>query len=73
MKPLYKTYKHYKGTLYVVYYIGTHTETEEKMVVYAKAFDSSCQIWIRPYDMFFENVIVDGVEMPRFQEVEWEE
>lgn len=59
-------YRHYKGNEYEVLGIGLHTEIEEKPVVY-KGLYEPYQIWVRPYDMFFETVIVDGVEVNRFQ------
>ena len=59
-------YRHYKGNEYEVLGIGLHTETEEKLVVY-KGLYEPYQIWVRPYDMFFETVVVDGVEVNRFQ------
>ncbi len=59
-------YRHYKGNEYEVLGIGLHTEIEEKLVVY-KGLYEPYQIWVRPYDMFFETVIVDGVEVNRFQ------
>ena len=59
-------YRHYKGNEYEVLGIGLHTETEEKLVVY-KGLYEPYQIWVRSYDMFFETVIVDGVEVNRFQ------
>ena len=62
-------YQHYKGNRYELLGVGLHTETEEKMVVY-KGLYAPYQIWIRPYDMFFEMVVVDGVEIPRFKKLE---
>ena len=32
-------YRHFKGTMYQVMCIGTHTETNESLVVYRKAYD----------------------------------
>ena len=59
-------YKHFKGNEYEVIDVATHTETNEKFVVY-KSVDSA-KVWIRPYAMFFE--IVDKPEYnysgPRF-------
>lgn len=63
------TYRHYKGNEYEVLGEGTHTETEEKFVVY-KALYEPYGIWIRPYDMFFERVTIDGEEIPRFAKIE---
>lgn len=58
-------YKHYKGPVYQVLYVGKHTETEEEMVVYVELSDP--QVWLRPLSMFQEDVIVDGVTKPRFK------
>ncbi|MFB5190866.1 DUF1653 domain-containing protein [Alicyclobacillus fastidiosus] len=58
---------HYKGGLYTFHSIGRHSETEEWFVIYAT---QAGDIWIRPYDMFFETVEVDGKCVPRFQAVE---
>ncbi|EPZ40955.1 DUF1653 domain-containing protein [Alicyclobacillus acidoterrestris] len=57
-------FRHYKGGLYTYHAIGRHSETEEWYVVYAT---KTGDIWIRPYDMFFETVEVDGQVVPRFQ------
>ncbi len=51
-------YKHYKGNLYDVYEVATHSEDESKLVVKA--------LWVRPLDMFVESVEKDGETLPRF-------
>ncbi|MDP2078406.1 MAG: DUF1653 domain-containing protein [Sulfuricurvum sp.] len=51
-------YAHYKGNEYEVIDIATHSETEEKMVVY-KALYGECGLWVRPLSMFDE-VMSDG-------------
>lgn len=61
-------YRHYKGHEYEVLYEAIHTETEERLVVYRNVNDHSL-VWARPYDMFFEDVIVDGKSVPRFAKV----
>ena len=61
-------YIHYKGNEYEVIGEGVHTETEEKFVVY-RALYEPYGIWVRPYDMFFETVLIDGVEQPRFKKI----
>lgn len=58
-------YRHYKGKEYEIIGEGTHTETEERLIVY-KALYAPYAIWVRPYDMFFETIVVDGIEKPRF-------
>lgn len=64
-------YKHYKGKEYEVLGVGRHSETLEEFVVYMALYDSekfgNNSIWIRPKEMFMENVTVDGKEVPRFE------
>jgi len=62
-------YQHYKGNMYEVYMTARHSETEEWMVVY-KALYGEQGMWVRPYEMFVEEVEVEGVLVPRFQKVE---
>jgi hypothetical protein len=57
-------YRHYKCNTYKVLYLATHTETEEKLVVYQA--EGKSQVWVRPYDMFVESVNVEGQTVPRF-------
>jgi len=61
-------YKHYKGNMYEVYMTAQHSETEEWMVVY-KALYGEQGMWVRPYEMFVEEVEVEGVMVPRFAKV----
>ena len=60
--------------MYQVIGVAKHSETLEEVVVY-KALYSSPEfgdeaLWVRPKKMFFENVIIDGLEIPRFKLVE---
>jgi len=59
-------YQHYKGNIYTVLHIATHSETGEQLVAYQ---NSEGKVWVRPYDMFFEKVEVDGVMVDRFKEI----
>jgi hypothetical protein len=59
------TYRHYKGNLYEVIDVATHSETEERLVVY-RALYGERGLWVRPLVMFTETVEVDGVAVPRF-------
>lgn len=59
------TYRHYKGNLYEVVDVATHSETEERLVVY-RALYAERGLWVRPLAMFTETVEVDGVTVPRF-------
>ena len=58
-------YKHYKGGEYVVFSMATHTETEEKMVLYKSILFGS--IYARPLSVWNEKVKVDGEMIERFQ------
>lgn len=58
-------YKHYKGNIYEVLMTARHSETEEWMVVYKTLYGDK-SLWVRPYEMFIENVEVEGVMVQRF-------
>lgn len=59
-------YRHFKGNEYSVVGIARHSETLEEHVVYRQE-DGERGLWVRPKEMFLENVTVDGRLMPRFQ------
>ena len=61
-------YRHYKGGEYEVIGVARHSETLEELVLYKALYDNG-SLWVRPLEMFLENVIVDGVEKPRFEKV----
>lgn len=65
-------YEHYKGNYYEVINLGCHTETHEWFVVYRSLYDpkDNPDTWIRPYEMFIENVTIEGEVTPRFKKVE---
>jgi hypothetical protein len=58
-------YKHYKGNLYDVYEVATHSEDESKLVVYRPCYGEKA-LWVRPLAMFVETVERDGKVLPRF-------
>lgn len=58
-------YRHYKGNFYQVIDIAYHSETEERLVLYRQLYGDG-SLWVRPLDMFIENVLVDGYQVPRF-------
>lgn len=59
-------YKHYKGNLYQVFHVATHSETREKVVVYQCLY-GDYSLWVRPYEMFCEQVTLEnGQIQPRF-------
>lgn len=52
-------YKHYKGDLYIVEDIATHSETLEKYVVYRGLYEDG-PLWVRPYSLFVDEVNKNG-------------
>lgn len=62
-------YRHYKGNFYE--YLGevTDSETSEVKVAY-QAVCGQHEVWVRPKEMFFGNVEVDGKLVPRFEKVD---
>ena len=58
-------YRHYKGHDYAVLGVARHSETLEPVVVYRPLYGEGA-LWVRPYAMFVEAVVVDGRDVPRF-------
>ncbi|MEA3370615.1 MAG: DUF1653 domain-containing protein [Campylobacterota bacterium] len=59
-------YEHYKGNRYEVIDTVRHSETEELMVLYRTLYGDE-NLWVRPFNMFFENVTIDETQTPRFK------
>lgn len=60
-------YKHYKGKKYRVLGLAKHSETLEDLVVYECLYDNDLSmLWVRPKEMFLEEVEFDGGKTPRF-------
>ncbi|OGE84663.1 MAG: hypothetical protein A3J48_03735 [Candidatus Doudnabacteria bacterium RIFCSPHIGHO2_02_FULL_46_11] len=62
-------YQHYKGNYYQVIDVARHSETGQYLVVYKKLY-GDMGLNVRPYEMFIENVGVDGKIVPRFKFIE---
>lgn len=58
-------YQHYKGKICVVFGLVRHSETLEWLVEYKE--EDQDEPWVRPYEMFTEQVTVNGRSVPRFQ------
>jgi hypothetical protein len=59
-------YRHYKNKEYQAFFVARQSEAvAEEVVVYQALADG--QYWVRPLDMFLENVEVDGLSVPRFK------
>lgn len=63
------TYRHYKGNDYQVLGVAKHSEDESQLVVYRPLYGER-GLWVRPLDMFIENVEVDGQPVARFAYIE---
>ena len=59
-------YRHYKGNEYQLIGVARHSETLEELVVY-KALYGEGELWVRPREMFEEEVEIDGELVKRFE------
>ncbi len=63
-------YKYYKGKIYEVIGVAKHSETLEELVVYKATYQTEGEnLWVRPLNMFIETIILDGVEVKRFEKI----
>ena len=61
-------YRHYKGKDYQVIGVATHSETEEKLVIY-RALYGSFGLWARPVAKFGETIEFEGKRVARFERI----
>lgn len=65
------TYRHTKkGQLYEVLGVARQTETDEPLIIYQPLYDSEHELFARPYNMFIEEVELDGKMKPRFEKID---
>jgi len=62
-------YKHFKGGSYKVIGTAVHTETNEELVVYHKE-GNEYQMFVRPVNMFLDEVSYNDKKVERFKEEE---
>lgn len=66
-------YQHFKGDIMEVVGKALHSETGEEFVVYKHITGEHTgeeYYWIRPAKMFYEDIVIDGKEVPRFKFIE---
>lgn len=63
-------FRHFKGNIYTVVSVATHTETNETLVVYC---DDKGNCWARPRDMFCSPVDLEkypkAMQKNRFEKI----
>ena len=62
-------YRHFKGGEYELIAIARDSEDPDRFLAVYKALYGEGDVWVRPLDMFFESVIKDGKEIPRFSKI----
>lgn len=67
-----RCFRHFKGGKYKLVAIGQDSETLAQVVIY-QALYGDHKFWVRPKDMFFGTVTLDGKEVKRFEEITEEE
>ena len=61
-----KRYQHFKGKIYLILAIATHSETNEKFVVY-QALYRNREVYIMQYNMFVSKV--DKLKYPNSKQI----
>jgi GNAT superfamily N-acetyltransferase len=66
-------YKHYKNKPYKYIGVVRHSETLEEMALYETLYENNHgRLWVRPKNMFFEKVNINGLERARFEKIKFE-
>lgn len=69
-----RIYRHYKGGLYRILWIGLNSDTDEKTVIYQNIdpdvvytdVDNPDKVWARAEHVFDEDIEIDGETIKRF-------
>ena len=59
-------YRHYKGNEYEVVGFAKHSETLESMVIYRAVYGEK-ETWVRPLDMWDNEIEFEGKTVKRFE------
>jgi len=59
-------YRHYKGHEYEVLHTARHSEQPNEFLVVYRPLRTPDAVWVRPLEMFVEEVDVAGDRVPRF-------
>ena len=59
-------YRHFKGKIYEVIGVAKDSENLEELVVYRALYGEN-ELWVRPLNVFLEEVEVKGQKVPRFE------
>ena len=62
-------YRHFKGDEVEVLGMALHSETREEFVIYRHVTSQRAgepYLWVRPIEMFYEEVEINGKRLPRF-------
>jgi hypothetical protein len=59
-------YNHYRGLRYEVLAVVRNSETTEPMVLYKLLYGEQ-GMWVLPYEMFCEDISVEGLQLKRFE------
>lgn len=61
-------YQHYKGPKYKVLGVFKHSETLEEFVTYEALYNNpESKLWVRPIDLFTDEVEWEGKKVPHFK------
>jgi len=61
-------YQHFKGKKYIVLGLARHSETLDWLVIYIPLYENeNAKMWVRPFEMFVEEVEVGDKLLPRFK------
>lgn len=65
-------FRHYKNKPYRYIGVVRHSETLEEMALYETLYENKLgKMWVRPKDMFFESIMLEGQPRARFQPVQF--